>query len=199
MASSDRERLWDMDISSYLSHKEKDWETRSHIVSQGEGLWEKVSLQGAHGLHEKDLRVIVWSQSLKGREKKEEQRVEWGSALSSWPFKRFFPTVQCSEISRTFHYKCSSFSGAFHSWWAVPGTGTVYLAQPWLEQNLIERPNAVSLVFTFGVNWSLIPIGRGFETFNWEDRCSIDRFTSLFEAILDRSSSRYWKVSKTEI
>ena len=70
MASSDREGLWDMDLSSYLSHKEKDWETRSHIVSQGEVLWEKVSLQGAHGLHEKDLRVIVWSQSLKGRERK---------------------------------------------------------------------------------------------------------------------------------
>ena len=70
MASSDREGLWDMDLSSYLSHKEKDWETRSHIVSQGEGLWEKMSLQGAHGLHEKDLRVIVWSQSLKGRERK---------------------------------------------------------------------------------------------------------------------------------
>ena len=114
MASSDREGLWDMDLSSYLSHKEKDWETRSHIVSQGEALWEKMSLQGAHGLHEKDLRVIVWSQSLKGRERKK-NRVEWGSALSSWPFKRFFPTVQCSEISRTFHYKFSSFSGAFHS------------------------------------------------------------------------------------
>ena len=33
-------------------------------------MWEKMSLQGAHGLHEKDLRVIVWSQSLKGRERK---------------------------------------------------------------------------------------------------------------------------------
>ena len=33
-------------------------------------MWEEVSLQGAHGLHEKDLRVIVWSQSLKGRERK---------------------------------------------------------------------------------------------------------------------------------
>ena len=106
---------------------------------------------------------------------------------------------QCSEISRTFHYKCSSFSGAFHSWWVVPGTGKVYLVQPWLEQNLIERPNAVSLVFTFGVNWCLILIGRGFEIFNREDQCSIVRFTSLFEAILDRSSSRYRMVNITEI
>ena len=53
------------------------------FVSQGERLRDKVShsltrrrivgkmsLQGAHGLHEKDLRVIVWSQSLKGRERK---------------------------------------------------------------------------------------------------------------------------------
>ena len=70
----------------------------------------------------------------------------------------------------------------------------MYLVQPWLEQNLIERPNAVSLVFTFGVL-----IGRGFEIFNREGKCSIVRFTSLFEAILDRSSSRYRMVNRTEI
>ena len=33
-----------------------------------------MSLQGAHGLHEKDPRVIVWSQSLKGRERKKKNR-----------------------------------------------------------------------------------------------------------------------------
>ena len=42
-------------------------------------------------------------------------------------------------------------------------------------------------------------IGRGFETFNQEDQCSIVRFTSLFEVILDRSSSRYRMVNITEI
>ena len=115
MASSDREGLWDMDLSSYLSHKEKDWETRSHIVSQGEGLWEKnVFARSTWSAWEGSQGDRLVPKSKREGEKKE-QRVEWGSALPSWPFKRFFPTVQSSVISRTFHYKFSSFSGAFHS------------------------------------------------------------------------------------
>ena len=116
-------------------------------------MWEKMSLQGAHGLHEKDLRVIVWSQSLKGRERKknresnEEAHFHRGHSTVSFRLSNVQKFQERSIISFPLFQELFTADELYQVRYrySVPGSTLVGAER-------LERPNAVSLVFTFGVN-----------------------------------------------